>query len=195
MAHPAHRQRRRLNSLDKLPDDCREDVAWAYEAIRDRQLEQGEILDELNRRLEVKGEGPISRSAFSRASIRVARMGQRLEETREIAAAVSEKLDVGGGEDVTLLLSETIKMMVYEMLENAGELSADSATAKMMSNLSAALYRAEQSRKLSAEVRAKIEREFAKEAEEAVDKVARKQGLTGETVAAIKTQILGIRKD
>lgn len=197
MARPsaATRQRRRLSSLDKLPASCDADVLWAYEALRESDLEQQEILDELNRRIGEKGEGPISRSAFSRASVRLARMGQRLAETREIAGVLAEKLDGAGNADLTLLASETIKMVVYEALESAGDVKATGAAAKMMKEFATALSAAERAKQLSVDGRQKLEARVREQASAAVETVAREKGLTAETVDDIKSQILGIPKN
>ncbi|MEX1084075.1 MAG: DUF3486 family protein [Xanthobacteraceae bacterium] len=186
------RPRGRLSSVDLLPEAAEEDVQWAYEQLKRRKRPQAEILDQLNLRLKLKSIPPISRSAFNRASIRLMRMATRLEETREIAGVLAAKLDAAGGDDLTLLLGETIKMLVYEMLENAGNLKADGLTAEMMMNFARALKFAEDSRRITADTRARIERDFKAKASEAVEAAARAKGLTRETVDAIKAQILNI---
>jgi hypothetical protein len=186
------RARGRLSSVDLLPEEADEDVLWAWEQLRRRRRTQSEILDQLNLRLQLKNITPISKSAFNRAAIRLMRMAARLEETREIAGVLAQKLDASGGEELTLLLGETIKVLVYEMLENAGELKANGITAEMMMNFARAVKFAEESRRITADTRVKIEREFTAKATEAVENAAKAKGLTKDTVDAIKAQILGL---
>lgn len=194
-------RRHRPSTIDLLPPEVDDLVAWAYGELKSGKRFQQDVLAEFNRRLQVRAlelgvELPaISKSAFSRSALRLRRLSQRLEETREIAAVLAEKFETGGGEDVTLLVGETIKTLVLEVLENAGNLKADGRTAEMMANFALAVKSAEQARKVSAETATRIKTDFAKKAEEAVDKVAKTAGLTAETVANLKSQILGIRKD
>lgn len=186
------RARGRLSSVDLLPEEAEEDVVWAWEQLKRRKLTQTEILEQLNLRLKRKGLRSISKSSFGRAAVRLMRMASRLEETREIASVLATKLDAAGGEDLTLLLGETIKTLVYEMLEHAGELQADGAAAEMMMNFARALKFSEESRRITADTRTKVEREFKKTATAAVDEAAKVRGLTQETADAIKAQILGL---
>ena len=74
--------RRVLDSLDLLPPECEDDVVWALARLNERQRTQADILFELNDRLAVKGQGPISKSAFSRRSVRLKRRRDRLAERR-----------------------------------------------------------------------------------------------------------------
>lgn len=191
MKTPVPRTRNRLSSIDLLPPEAEEDVVWAYKELRRRKMIQDDVLDQFNLRLRMKGLGPISKSAFSRAAIRLSRMATRLEETREIAGVLAEKFETGGGEDITLLLGETIKVMTFEMLENAGRLKADGDTAEMLMNAARALKTAEDARRVSADTASKLKREFAVKAEEAVERVGAARGLSSETVTAMKAELFG----
>jgi hypothetical protein len=185
--------RRRLSSLDLLPPEAEEDVLWAYEELRAKKRLQDDILTEFNTRLKLLGLQPISRSAFSRASLRLMRMASRLDETREIASVLSEKLGKDAGEEVTLMVSETIKTLIFETIENAGKLKADGKTAEMLANFAMALKNAEQSRVLTAHAKLKVMGEFERQAAKAIDRVAKEKGLSAETVGSIKSSVLGLK--
>lgn len=184
----------RLSSIDILPDAAAEDVAWAWGEIRKRKLTQEEILDQFNLRLRLKGLGPISRSAFNRAAIRTSRMAHRLGEVREIAAALTDKFEDGSNEQLTMLAAETIKTMVFELLENAGKLRAEPLTAEMMANFALALKTAVQAKKVEADTALVIEKNFRKKAEEAIDKAGAVKGLTPEMREAFRRELFGIPK-
>lgn len=188
-------KRGRLSTLDLLPIEAEEDVAWAFAELRARKQTQDDIRDALNLRLKLKGIASISASAFNRAAVRTARMAHRLGEVREMASALATKFEDGGDEDLTLMVSETIKAMIFEMLENAGTLKANPLTAEMMANLAAALSGAERAKKISADTRKMIERDFAKKAEAAIEKVSDAKGLSPETKQAFKRELFGVRDD
>lgn len=186
------RGRGRLSSVDLLPIEAEEDVAWAFAELRARKKTQEDILESLNLRLAVKGLGPISKSAFNRSAIRTARMAHRLGEVREIATALSSKFEDGGDEDLTLLVSETIKSLVFETLENAGRLKADGLTAEMLANFALALKSAEQAKKVTADTRKVIEANFRKQATDAIEKTAGVKGLTAEAKEEFKRLLFGV---
>ena len=186
-------RRGRLSSLDLIPPEAEEDVAWAFAQLRERRMTQDEIRDQLNLRLQLKGLAQISRSAFNRAAIRTARTAHRLGEVREIAAAVATKLEDGGDGELTLLVSETIKTIVFEMLETSGEITATPKSAEMMANLALALKSAEQAKKTSVDARRVIEKDFRQAAEAAIDRTAVFKGLTPELRDAFKRELFGIR--
>ncbi len=194
--------RGRLSAIDRLPAWADEAKLWAFNELRERKRAQLDILDEFNARLKVAAaengiitEPPqISRSAFNRTAMRLAVLGRRLEETREIAAVLAPKLDRAGDDSVTLMISESIKMLAHEMLSNAGELDADGPTAQMLMFTARALQHAEAAKRISSDTRRKIEAELKARASDAVEEVARTQGLSADTVEAIKARILGIAR-
>jgi hypothetical protein len=192
--------RGRLSSIDLLPDWAEPAVVAALAKLRDNNLPQIEIHEQFNAELRalafaagVADPPQISASAFNRKTMRLAAHGRRLAEAREIATALASKFEQGGDEDLTLLTAETIKTIVFEMLENAGRLSAAPASAEMMANFALALKSAEQAKKVTADTRIVIEKNFRKQAEGAIDKVGKERGLSAETVAGIKASILNLK--
>ncbi|MBB4016722.1 hypothetical protein GGR16_001728 [Chelatococcus caeni] len=187
------RGRGRLSSIDLLPPEAEEDVAWAFAQLRERKMTQEEIREQLNLRLKLKGIDAISSSAFNRAAVRTARMAHRLGEVREIASALATKFEDGGDEKLTLLVSETIKSLVFELLENAGNLKATPLTAEMVANLATAVASAERAKKISADTRKIIEKDFRKKVDDAVDKVGAFKGLSPEAKEDFKRELFGVR--
>jgi len=193
--------RGQLSAIDRLPDWAEEAKFWAFTELKERKRTQLDILEEFNKRLSdaalmngVTDPPQVSRSAFNRQAFRLAVLGRRLEETREIAAVIAPKLDQAGDDSVTLLVSESIKTLLHEMLSNAGEVSADGATAEMLMMTSRALKHAEEAKRISAEGRRKLEAEFKSKAAKAVEAVGDASGLTTATIEAIKAKILGIQE-
>lgn len=190
------RGRGRLSEIDRLPEWADEAKMAALVALKERKLTQLEILNQFNAALRaaawengVTDPPQISLSAFNRTAVRLAVHGRRMEETREIAAVLAPKIDEAGDSSLTLLISETIKTLVFEMLGNAGELSADGDTAEMLMFTSRALKHAEEAKKISTEQRRKYESEFQAKANEAVEKVVKARGGSAEDIAALREAI------
>jgi hypothetical protein len=182
--------RGRLSSIDLLPDDAEPVVAWAKSELRERKRLQIDIHAEFNERLRALDAGiePISLSAFNRCSIRLATTARRLQETREITAALAELQGPREADDLTLIAGECIKTLIFELTEaGPGDMNPRGAM-----ELARALHSAVSAQSVSTERRRRLQAEFATAATAAVDTVARSRGLTAETVEAIKGKILGI---
>lgn len=171
------RGRGRLSALDQLPEWADEARLAAFAALKERKLTQVEILDQFNAALRaaaweqgISDPPQISLSAFNRRAMRLAALGRRLEETRAIADVLAPKLDRAGDDQVTLMVSESIKMLIHEMLTNAGEMAADGSTAEMLMFTSRALKHAEEAKRISTETRRKIEEEIKSKATRAAEK-------------------------
>lgn len=111
--------RRVLSSLDLLPEECQDDVVWALARLNERERTQADILFELNDRLEVKGYGPISKSAFSRRSVRLKRRADRLEERDQLYAGIVEKISPQKMGDQDIVLGELLKTLIDELIDDA----------------------------------------------------------------------------
>jgi len=188
--------RGQLSSIELLGEDYEDIVAWAAAELRERKRLATVILAEFNDRLEVRareiGEPfkPISKSAFSRYSVRLSKLARRLEGVREISRVLTDRLQPGDTDHTTIALAEMIKTAVFEGIGEAGESGLD----MMGLNFAAsALKSAVGAQKTSAELRERAERKAAERAAAAVDQVARAAGMTADTVDAIKAKILGIR--
>ena len=138
---------------------------------------------------------PISRSAFNRYTLRLAATARRLEETRAIAGALTERLQPGDADDLTVMVAETIKTLVFEILEGSAE---DDAAKKIdpkgAMELARALQSAVSAQSVSSKRRREVEKDFADKAAKAIDKVGKAKGLSEATVEDIKRQVLGVRK-
>lgn len=186
------RGRGRLSSIDTLPEEAEPAVQRAFQALKDRKKPQAQILRVLNMELEAIGATPISKSAFNRKALWLASYGRQLEQAREIASVWSERLDETPDGDVGMLLGETLKTLIFDVLTEAS-ISKKSPSMVMLGVAAEALRNLEKAREISVTTRVKIERDFVRDAKKAVDRVAKEKGLSKDTIAAIKGQILGVR--
>ncbi|WP_126975049.1 DUF3486 family protein [Frigidibacter oleivorans] len=192
------RGRGRLSSIELLPPECDAVIAWAAQELAGRDKTQTEIYAEFVSKCEElirehRGEIDFavpSFSSFNRYALRLATMTRRLEETREIAATMAARFDPQGSDDLTRIAAEAIKTLVFEIVTTAGEAGVGTKGAMELAN---ALRAAAAAQGVSTDRRQRLEKEFAKDVGEAVDKVAKAKGLTAETVEEIKAQILGVK--
>lgn len=191
------RGRGRLSSFELLPEPCTPVVVWASDELRKRQRTQTDIYEEFCDRLEAVAkefgdqlEFTIpSFTAFNRLSLRLAMLSRRMEDMRVVGDSMARNRDNESPDNLTLVAAEAIKTLVFELLIDAGESGIDARGAKDLAN---ALRAATQAEDVSATRRREVQKEFAGQVDEAVDKVAKVKGLTAETVQQIKEQILGV---
>lgn len=179
-------ERRVLSSLELLPEECQDDVVWALARLNERERTQQDILFELNDRLAVKGHGPISKSAFSRRSVRLKRRADRLAERDHIYAGIRETITPEKMADQDIVLGELLKSVVDELID-------ETKSAKDAKELTAAFKNVVSAQAMSAALKAKVKAEADRKLGEAVDMVAREKGLSAEAAEEIKAKILGVR--
>lgn len=201
---PGRRKGRgRLSTIEMLPDDADEAIAWANQELREGKLPQTVILVGFNDRLVAKGIKPISKGAFSRYSIRMAIEGRKLEASRAITDAVLERMSPADRSDSTLAAIELFKYRVMEsvMAQDTPDPDLLNVASLALARLSStALREAEgqrRDRKDQAELDAQLRREAqaeqaATEAAEAATAIAKEAGLSADRIAAIRKGVLGL---
>lgn len=180
-----------LSSIEMLPDEAQSDILWANEELRKRERLQKDILAEFNARIADRGIAPISVGAFSRYSTQLALTTRRIEDTHRIVAALGKRLDKEASDDLTILVAELGKTLVFELLQGAGEAGFTPKDAK---ELAMAARSFAQAQKVSTDRVLKLEKDLTQKVEEVTDMVARETGLSAERAAEIRNQVLGVRK-
>lgn len=193
------RGRGRLSSIDLMPSECDGIIAWAAGELSNRERTQVDIYAEFVDRCEAlmaerRGELEFAIPAFSsfnRYAMKQARLTRRLDQTRQIVAALSERHDPADADNLTIMASETVKSLVLHLLADADE---DTIDPKGVMQLATALRQAAAAQGISSDRRRKVEAEFARKAEAAVTAVAKAKGLSTETVEAIMSEVLGVAR-
>jgi len=200
MADQPRPGRGRLSSIDLLPREVDDIVAWAADELGNRDRTQFDIYQEFVQKLEERmaefhGDLEIDipgLRSFNRHAVRLSRMSRMLDETREIASVMAAKFDPQKSDDMTVTTAETIKALVLYMIHAAkGEITL--AASKNVMELASAFRSAQQAQGVSSDRRHKAEAEFKAKVQEAVTTVAKVKGLSAETVEAIQAQVLGVQ--
>jgi len=197
------RGRGRLSSIERLPEVCDEDIAWANEELRERRMPQTEILRQFNARLADKGIKGVSVGAFSRFSVRVAVEMRKANATRQITDAVLARMPKGDRTDTTLAAIELVKFRIVQLV-----MDEDRPDPKLLGHAALTLQRLSATALREAEGQRRVEKDKreteakqneqqaaspeAIETADAVEKIATEAGLSAERVAAIRRGVLGL---
>jgi Protein of unknown function (DUF3486) len=183
--------RGRLSSLDLLPVEAEADYAWALGQLAERKRTQETIRDELNLRLLGLGLEPVSKSAFSRKAMSFALMARQIEQTREMAGIMAERMSNQPEGDVGLLLVEVIKSLVYDVL--SGEMvSGEAPSMKLLKTAAETVDKLERARKANVDTAARIKKQFADDIVDAAEEAGARAGLSAENLQLIREQVYGI---
>lgn len=180
-----------------MPEEADHIIAWAAQALAAREETQVEIYARFTQECEdlmkeSKGEIEFNipaASSFHRYSMRQAKLTRHIDQTHSIVKAISDKFDVKSSDDLSRILGETIKSLVFSMVAGADE---ETVSTKDVMQLASAYRQTQVAQNLSAEGKRKSDAEYADHIEEAVDTAAKAVGMTREVSDAVKAQILGV---
>ena len=178
--------RGRLSSVDKLPDDIR---IYINDALRERRIEQVDILDEINAMLRARGKKQISKSAFNRYALNFEERVTKMRHAREAANAIVGKLDVDRNTDLGLATTELVKTAVFDRVFN----DQDDLDVDTINKLALAIQRLEKASSDNDKRVAEIRRRAIEEAAEQVEETAIQMGQTAEQAQFWREKILGVR--
>ena len=191
--------RGRLTAMQMLPEPCQEVVVWASAELNKNDRPQTEIYSDFVSKLEGiqrehRGELEFtipSFSAFNRHSLKLAAATHRMNEIRQISSSLYDHYDPTDSDQLTIIASEAIKTLVFEIYMSKGESGLDPKGAMALAN---ALRAATQAQSVSSARRQKVEAEFEAKAKEAVKTVQRAKGLSDEAASDILDKLLGVTK-
>ncbi len=191
MTEKERQGRGRLSQLDMLPEEAQADLLWLNQELRANTRPQVELLDIFNSRLAVHGIEPISKSSFSRYSVRKATQFRELDATMRMSRELADMLGTDSADKMTITLSNLLQVAAVKLIEAEGS----SLAAKDLMELGRAAQAAIGAQKQSADYRRLLEREFAQKVEEAakdVAKIGKAHGVSDEAMQKITNRLAGI---
>lgn len=179
----------RKSSIDQLPPEIRDAL---HELLRDPAISQLEATQKVNALLEAEQlDTRVSKSAVNRYSQRMDVIGEKMRQSRQIAEMWIGKLGNQPQGQVGKLLNEFTRTMAFETALQMSE-DEEPPHPKLLKELSLAIKHLEEAATVNEKREREIRQQMAEEAANAAESVARQQGLTADSVAQIKAQILGI---
>ena len=180
----------RPSSISQLPEEVREKIT----TLRDQGRTIKEILEALDKAFDVN----VSKSALHRHLQKQGRVADNLRKSRELAKAIGRSFGDSETSDVARMNVEILHDLIMRGMIGGDDQEEQTAfDPKDLMFLATALEKAAKAQKADFEtqLKAALEQErratVTKAAESAVT-TARRQGLSAETVNAIKSSILGV---
>ena len=186
----------RKSKVELLPEDIRNTLNIF---IRSGNMTQKDILEAVNQMIDEAGlpdDAKLSRTGFNRYAKRMEDLGQRLRQSREVAEVWVSKLGEAPTSDVGKLLQEFVRTMAFDtsmkMMEQSEGEEGEVISPKALGQLALVVQRIETAAMSSMKREKEIRAAYAAEAAEKTEAVAKKAGLTAETVKMLKAELLGI---
>lgn len=149
--------KRQPSSIDRLPDDVREQL---QALLRDPRVTQLGATARINEILEADGHPDrLSKSAVNRYAVRMEETGKKIRQAREVAKMWIGKLGSEPAGEVGKLLNEMVRTLAFDITLAMSE-SVDTIEPKMLKDLAISVHRLE----MAAEKNAKVETEIRKKA-------------------------------
>ena len=185
----------RPSTIDQLPAQAREALhAW----LRDPAITQTEATERTNALLAELGidHKPISRQAVNRYDLRMRSIGERLQQSRQVAEVWISRLGAQPQGQLGNLINEMLRSLTFDLsLKLAeGDLTEESLPEiiEQLRNLSLSALRLERAATENVQREREIRRQAAEDAAETAGKSLSKRGLSPEIVDQIKSEILGV---
>ncbi|WP_370429607.1 DUF3486 family protein [Actinobacillus pleuropneumoniae] len=182
--------RGRASKVDLLPPNIKTQLAMM---LRDKQYSQAEILEEINDLIRDCGlpeNMQLSKTGLNRYASRMEKVGAKIRQAREVAEVWTRQFSEMPQSDIGKTVIELVKHLAFEMSSQYAENGI--AEPKELAMLAVTVQRLEAAASLSYERERKIRKEVAQLAAETAEKAVAQAGLSADTVAQIKQQILGI---
>ena len=174
----------RQSSINKLEPRIREAV--------DRLVRDGRAtIDEIVDAIDALG-GEASRSSVGRYVKNAREQMQRYREAQEVAKVWVGKLEEDPKGDVGRLLSEMLRTVAFQVIGELGD--EDDIGAGDIMLLARAIKDLASADKTNLDRELRVRQEVAKQAAEKAAKIAKKGGMSAETVAEIRREILGVAR-
>lgn len=191
----ADRKKKQQSSIDRLPDDIREQL---QELLRDPRVTQLQATEKINAILEAEGhDDRISKSAVNRYDLQMREFGQKLQQSREVAEMWIAKLGAAPQGKVGNLVNEILRTLSFDLSLKTSDMELDAenmpAVAGMLKDLALTTMRLEKAANLNVEREKEIRTQALEEAAKVAEDTAIQRGLAKEDAQYWREQVLGIR--
>ena len=184
------------STITRLPEDILEKF---HELLRDPRVTQLDATAKINEILRQEGLEPVSKSAINRYDLEIRKVGERLQQSREIAQVLIGKLGAAPQGQTGLLVNEIARKICFDLSLKLDDVVLDEETMpgvmKMVKDLALAVQRLEASSTINVKRDAEIRKKALADAAEQAGQVAKRSGMSAATVQQIKTEILGIPQE
>lgn len=184
--------RGRSSKVDLLPENIRNQL---HAMLREKSITQQQILDSINDLIDEDGlpeDLKLSRSGLNRYATQVEKVGASLRQMREATAALTAQLGDKPTGEVTKLILEMGRGQLFKLfMAQANDPDAE-VDVGMLKEAMLAAQRLESTAMQSHKREKEIRQAFAEEIATKTEQIVTQAGLTKDTAAQIRREILGI---
>jgi soluble cytochrome b562 len=192
MANEERPTRGRSSKVDLLPENIRNQL---HAMLREKSITQQQILDSINELIDGDGlpeDLKLSRSGLNRYATQVEQVGASLRQMREATAALTAQLGDKPTGEVTKLILEMGRGQLFKLfMAQANDPDAE-VDVGMLKEAMLAAQRLESTAMQSHKREKEIRQAFAEEIATKTEQIVTQAGLTKDTAAQIRREILGI---
>jgi hypothetical protein len=191
MAESTH-TKHRLSKIDQLPDELKSQLNVL---LRDGRMSQEQIRAQINELIDEQGivDDPeyIKRNALSRYAQSFRKGMERYAQAQDLTRKWVNQFGEMPQTDISRALIEIGKSHIFEFQMEQIE-SGKTTDPKTMGQLALAIKRLQEAQTGSVKLEQEIRKQVIEEAADKAESVAKKAGLTAETVKMLKAELLGI---
>ena len=184
--------RGRSSKVDLLPENIKQQL---HQMLREKAITQQEILESINDMIDEDGlpeDLKLSRSGLNRYASQVEKVGASLRQMREMTAALTAQLGDKPTGEVTKLILEMGRGQLFKLfMAQANDPDAE-VDVGMLKEAMLAAQRLEATAMSSHKREKEIRQAFAEEVAAKAEEIVTQAGLTKDTAAQIRREILGI---
>jgi len=181
------------STVERLPEGARKQLEQWLVEFNGGQCSLDEVMSRLEAMLKFNGAtaAPVpSRSAVHRHAQKFEALSERLKRSQSFADALAREVgpQINDGQGMRVLL-QAFQSLAFDMIGNIQEDQALDPESLML--FAKSLQAAASAQKTDADRALRIEQETRKKAADAAEKVAKKEGMSADTIQAIRSAVLG----
>lgn len=176
----------KASTIKTLPADILEQL---QALLRDPRVTQLDATQRINAILVEQGQEPVSKSAVNRYALRMAEVGAKLQQSREIASMWIGKLGSEPQGEVGKLLNEITRNLAFDAVMQLAE-GDEPAAPKLIKELAIAIEKLEKAANANQQRDAMVRKATLEEAAQRVDEAAKAQGMDIDQVKFWREKVL-----
>lgn len=178
----------KASTIKTLPPDILEKLQTL---LRDPRVTQLEATQRINAILTEQGQDKVSKSAVNRYAMRMAEVGAKLQQSREIASMWIGKLGSEPQGEVGKLLNEITRNLAFDAVMQLSE-GDEPAAPGAIKELAIAIEKLEAAAARNTQRDEMIRKRTLEEAANKAADIAKRSGLTADAIATFKREMLGV---
>lgn len=177
----------KASTIKTLPPDILEQLQTL---LRDPRVTQLDATARINAILTEHGQEPVSKSAVNRYALRMAEVGNKLQQSREIASMWIGKLGSEPAGEVGKLLNEITRNLAFDAVMQLSE-GDEPAAPGAIKELAIAIEKLEKAASVNTARDALIRKQAREEAAQDLTEQLKNDGISEELEASIKRILIG----